>query len=75
MITRLLISVLMGGVGGALLFQAGWHAHARHLARKWRAARCLECGAEPRPRLLHLSGCESGWPDPNTLKLPGESPR
>jgi hypothetical protein len=34
--------------------------------------RCKECGAVPLMRLIHASGCTSGWPDPGSLKLPGE---
>jgi hypothetical protein len=43
-------------------YRAGYEAHKRELAARWHAARCGECGAEPRPILLHVSGCRSGWP-------------
>lgn len=55
------------GLAFRLGMAAGREAYRRELARQWRQAACAECGQEPRPRILHVSGCESGWPDPGKL--------
>jgi hypothetical protein len=59
-------------LSGAAFFERGRKHRDNELAREWHNARCPECGAEPRPILRHVTGCEAGWPDPKLLKLPGE---
>lgn len=54
-------------VVAATFFELGRASQRRELEASWHKARCGECGAEPRPRILHVSGCESGWPDPAKL--------
>ena len=60
---------------GILFFEWGRAAMRREILADWRKAACRECGAMPRPFIIHVSGCESGWPNtdiPQQLKLPGE---
>ena len=51
----------------AVFFEAGRTSFKKELQRHWHEARCRECGAQPEPRIRHVSGCGSGWPDPSKL--------
>jgi hypothetical protein len=51
----------------AVFFEAGRASFKKEMAASWRASRCRECGAAPEPRIRHVSGCGSGWPDPGRL--------
>jgi hypothetical protein len=47
----------------AIFFELGRASFKKEIQASWHDARCRECGAQPEPRILHVSGCESGWPD------------
>lgn len=51
-------------VNAAVFFELGRKSFKEEILTSWFNARCRECGAQPEPRILHVSGCESGWPDP-----------
>jgi hypothetical protein len=51
----------------------GRESRDQELKKFWFEKRCRECGAQPVPRLIHVSGCESGWPESSKLASPGES--
>lgn len=69
-------SVLVGGIAAAAGFRAGVKFGRRQFRQGLEAEafknRCGQCGAMPRMQLIHVSGCETGWPDPAQLRLPGE---
>jgi hypothetical protein len=56
----------------AVMFKAGRKQMRDEMTAWYQKHRCKECGAIPQLILRHISGCESGWPDPSALKLPGE---
>lgn len=58
--------LLVFGIVAAAAFEQGRAHMAKELKDSWIQARCRECGAVPAVRLTHVSGCESGWPDPAT---------
>jgi hypothetical protein len=58
------IVLLTAGIAAAAIFEAGRASFKRDIEQSWREAACRECGAMPQPRLIHVSGCQSGWPDP-----------
>jgi hypothetical protein len=68
--------VLLGAALQACFAVACWYwgyrAHIRELNQWYHEHRCPECGAEPTPKLIHVSGCESGWRDPSKWARPGE---
>jgi hypothetical protein len=59
--------VLVLGIAAAAIFEAGRASFKKEIMDSWREAACRECGAMPEPRIMHVSGCESGWPDPAAL--------
>jgi hypothetical protein len=56
----------------AAVFSVGYRTMRRDMQQFWFAYRCPGCGALPTPRIIHMSGCESGWPNPTEVRLPGE---
>lgn len=56
----------------AAFFEWGRKHRDNEIAGLWRKNRCRECGAEPRPIIRHISGCEADWPDAANLPLPGD---
>jgi hypothetical protein len=59
--------LLMFGIVAAAAFEQGRASFKQELAEQWRKAACRECGRMPEARIIHASGCESGWPDPAKL--------
>lgn len=49
-------------ISGAIFFNWGRASYRRDIRRAWFMGRCRECGAQPEPRLVHVSGCHAGWP-------------
>jgi hypothetical protein len=66
--------LLLLGIVAAAAFEQGRVHFKKEIEDSWRKAMCRECGAIPQARLIHVSGCESGWPDPadtfEKLKVP-----
>ena len=66
-----MFEVIVGGILvvilAAVFFEAGRASYKKEILASWRQAQCRECGAMPEPRIQHVSGCESGWPDPSKL--------
>lgn len=58
--------LLVFGIVAAAAFEQGRTNMLKEIKDSWEKARCKECGAVPEARLIHVSGCESGWPDPAT---------
>jgi hypothetical protein len=69
MSNTMLVGAFVGAmvVNAAVFFELGRKSFKEEILRSWYNARCRECGAQPEPRILHVSGCESGWPDPAKL--------
>lgn len=59
--------LLIFGIVAAAAFEQGRARMLKEIKDSWEKDRCLECGALPEARLIHRSGCESGWPDPAEL--------
>jgi hypothetical protein len=51
----------------AVFFEAGRASFKKEIQASWQSSRCRECGAVPEPRIRHVTGCESSWPDPSDL--------
>ena len=64
------VAVVVLAVLGACFFEAGRASYRRQILWSWQSVRCRECGAQPEPRVRHVSGCESGWPDPGDVFKP-----
>lgn len=66
-LTELLVyEALVTGIIAAFAYRTGLRNGRAQFKRAVEAEalahRCGECGAVPRMQLIHVSGCESGWP-------------
>lgn len=59
-IAGILLCVLC--VTAATFYEFGRSAVLREQMVEAHKRRCSECGAVPKPTLIHVSGCEHGWP-------------
>jgi hypothetical protein len=59
------LCMVIGAAVSAWAYEAGRRSLRRDIVAQWRQHACRLCAAEPRPTLIHVTGCTAGWPRPD----------